>query len=189
MTLKPLLALLCLSATPALAQMDHAMPPAARTSQETPMTDLAPLNGPAFDRAYLSMMIAHHQGALDMARAVQGRVKDPQVKTWVADILRDQTREMAEMQAWLQPLGGVDRAMADHMAGSMHDMLAPLRTAPDPDRAFVQGMLPHHASALDMAALALRQSHDPRVWRLSRDIIVAQAGEMYAFQAWLAVKH
>lgn len=184
--MKHLLAVLCLTASPALAQMNHAMPPTASTTKGNPMTGLQQLSGQAFDRAYLSMMVAHHQGALDMARAVQGRVKDPQVRGWVANIIRDQSREIQDMQAWLKPLGGLDRAVADHMTGEMHAMLTPLQTAPDPDRAFVQGMLPHHASALDMAALALLHSRDPRVWRLSRDIITAQASEMDAFQRWLA---
>jgi len=176
----------------ALAQMDHSMhgqPAGTRASASHTMTDmdvLAPLSGKSFDRAYLSMMIAHHQGAVEMARAVQGRVKDAQVKTWVANVIRDQTGEIREMTAWLKPLGGIDAKMQAMMAGGMKGMVTPLKTTKDPDRAFVQGMLPHHASALDMANLALQKSSDARVLKLSRDIIKAQADEMYAFKLWLA---
>ncbi|GAA5513031.1 hypothetical protein Dcar01_01756 [Deinococcus carri] len=178
------------AATPALAQMDHSGHglPASAAPMSHGMNDLgglAGLSGKAFDRAYLSMMVAHHQGAVDMARAVQGRVKDPQVKAWVADVIREQTREIGEMNTWLKALGGADRQMQSAMAGDMRGMLTPLKTAQNPDRAFVQGMLPHHASALGMAGLALQKSSDPRVLKLSRDIIRAQADEMYAFRQWL----
>ncbi|EYB67245.1 hypothetical protein DEIPH_ctg046orf0047 [Deinococcus phoenicis] len=183
---------LTLAATPALAQMDHSMhgtPASSTTSMSHGMNDmggLAGLSGKAFDRAYLSMMIAHHQGAVDMARAVQGRVKDAQVKTWVANVIRDQTREISDMSTWLKPLGGVNTGMRDMMASGMKGMVTPLKTAKNPDVAFVQGMLPHHASALDMANLALQKSSDPRVLKLSRDIIKAQADEMYTYRQWLA---
>lgn len=195
MTLRPLLislAALSLASAPALAQMDHSghgQPAGASAAAPHAMTDLdalAPLSGKAFDRAYLSMMIGHHQGAIDMARAVQGRVKDPQVKTWVANVIRDQTGEIKTMTAWLGTLGGTNTKMQAMMATGMRGMVTPLKTAKDPDRAFVQGMLPHHASALDMANLALQKSSDARVLKLSRDIIKAQADEMYAFKGWLA---
>lgn len=185
------LVILTLAAAPALAQMNHGAHGTPATSTSMPhamgdMSSLARLSGKVFDRAYLSMMIAHHQGAVDMARAAQGRVKDAQVKTWVANVIRDQTGEIREMTAWLKPLGGMDAKMRDLMAGDMKGMVTPLKSAKNPDRAFVQGMLPHHASALDMANLAMQKSSDSRVLKLSRDIIKAQADEMYAFKLWLA---
>jgi len=184
------LAVMTLTALPAFAQMNHgAHGTPARTSAPHAMTDmggLARLSGKAFDRAYLSMMIAHHQGAVEMARAVQGRVKDAQVRTWVANVIRDQTQEINTMTAWLKGLGGVQTTMRDMMANGMKGMITPLKTAKNPDTAFVQGMLPHHASALDMANLAMQKSSDARVLKLSRDIIKAQADEMYAFKLWLA---
>nr|WP_232472549.1 DUF305 domain-containing protein [Deinococcus sp. DB0503] len=131
-------------------------------------------------------MIAHHQGAVNMARAVQGRVQDAQVKSWVANVIRDQTREINDMRTWLKPLGGIDTKRQTMMASGMQNMLTPLKAAKNPDVAFVEGMLPHHASALNMANLALQRSNDPRVLKLSRDIIQAQANEMYAYRQWLA---
>ena len=90
------------------------------------------------------------------------------------------------MTSWLKTLGGVQATMRDQMAGEMRGMSAPLRRAPNPDRAFVEGMIPHHASALTMANLALQKSNDDRVLKLSRDVVRAQADEMYTFKRWLA---
>jgi len=132
------------------------------------------------------MMIAHHRGAVDMSRAVVDRVRDPQVKKWANAVIADQSREIDTMTAWLRGMGGVQTTMRDAMADDMKGMVAPLKTAGNADVAFVRGMIPHHAGALDMAGLAMSRSDDGRLLKLSRDIVRAQADEMYAFRVWLA---
>lgn len=54
------------------------------------------------DVAFVRGMIAHHQGAIDMARVRLQYGKDEQTKKWAEDVIRDQQREINEMQAWLQ---------------------------------------------------------------------------------------
>jgi uncharacterized protein (DUF305 family) len=54
------------------------------------------------DVAFVRGMIAHHQGAIDMARVRLQYGKDDQTKKWAEDVIRDQQREIGEMQAWLQ---------------------------------------------------------------------------------------
>lgn len=146
---------------------------------------LETLKGRAFDRAFLSMMIVHHQGAVDMSKTVLNNVRDPQVKKWTAEIIGVQQKEIGQMNAWLKTLGGVDRSMQAGMMGEMNGMIAALRASKDSDRGLVEGMLPHHASAIDMAGLALQKSSDARVLGLARDIIRTQADEMYAYRQWL----
>ena len=181
-----LLAALALSTPLVLAQTGHGSHAATTTKAATAAPDLTKLSGRAFDRAYLSMMIGHHEGAVDMSRAVLGRVKDAQVKKWASAVIADQTREINTMTSWLKELGGLHEGARDAMTADMKGMVAPLKSARNADVAFVKGMVPHHASALDMANLALQRSSDLRVLKLSRDIIKAQADEMFAFRTWLA---
>ena len=145
---------------------------------------LEKLIGKAFDRAFLSMMIPHHQAALDMAKAVLPVSKDAQVKTWATSIIKSQQAEISTMTALLKPLGGPDPKMAATMDG-MKNMGMMVKSAKNPDAAFVQGMLPHHSSAIDMAKVALQRSSDPKVLSLAQDIVLAQAKEMYDFRIWL----
>ena len=44
----------------------------------------------------------HHQDAIEMAKARLQHGKDEQTKKWVEDIIRDQTHEIQEMEAWLK---------------------------------------------------------------------------------------
>ena len=49
-----------------------------------------------------SGMIAHHQRAIDMAKVVSQYGKDDQTKKWANDVIREQQREINEMQEWLK---------------------------------------------------------------------------------------
>lgn len=54
------------------------------------------------DVAFIKGMIAHHEGAIDMAKIVLQYGKDDQAKKWANDVIREQQREINEMQAWLK---------------------------------------------------------------------------------------
>jgi len=149
------------------------------------MSDLGKLSGKAFDRAFLSMMIPHHQAAIDMARAVQPLSKDTTVQKWAGAIITAQESEIAQMNTLLKGYGGSDSKMASMMVGGMKGMGAKVKASKTPDQTFVQDMIGHHASAIDMAKMALQKSSNTSVLKLARDIATAQAGEMYDFQIWL----
>lgn len=55
----------------------------------------------------------------------------------------------------------------------------------DPDVAFVQGMIPHHRGAVDMAEIVLKHGKDPETRALAQRIIAAQRGEIAEMEAWL----
>ncbi len=165
--------------------MDTSAPSAApgKVSQSGAISALTVLSGKTFDRAFLSLMIPHHQAALEMARAVRPVSKDAAVKRWASSIIASQQAEIGTMTALLRSRGGQDAKLA--AIDGMQGMAATVRRARDPDTAFVQGMLPHHSSAIDMANLALRKSADPAVLKLAQNIVLAQAKEMYGFRIWL----
>ena len=60
----------------------------------------APMDGrPEHD--FLSMMIPHHQGAIDMAEAVLLSTRDPELRNLAQSIITEQRNEIVLMQAWL----------------------------------------------------------------------------------------
>jgi uncharacterized protein (DUF305 family) len=61
--------------------------------------------GAAFDKAFLGEMIAHHQGAIEMARMALKDAEHPEIKKLARAIVAAQTSEITEMQGWQQDWG------------------------------------------------------------------------------------
>ncbi|HYM08093.1 MAG TPA: DUF305 domain-containing protein [Terriglobales bacterium] len=60
----------------------------------------APMSG-AIDHDFATMMIPHHQGAIDMAKAELSYGKDPVIRRLAQEIIVDQKSEIDAMQLWL----------------------------------------------------------------------------------------
>jgi uncharacterized protein (DUF305 family) len=61
----------------------------------------APMNGvPEHD--FVTMMIPHHQGAIDMAKALLLRTTDPELRNLAQGIITEQQNEIQVMHAWLR---------------------------------------------------------------------------------------
>jgi len=54
------------------------------------------------DVAFVRGMIPHHQAAIDMAKVVLQYGKDPQTRKLAEGVVREQQREITEMQEWLK---------------------------------------------------------------------------------------
>jgi uncharacterized protein (DUF305 family) len=65
-----------------------------------------------FDRAFIAMMIPHHEGAVVMAKAELAKGKDPKLKTLAQNIITAQQREIATMRKHQ----GAGSTMSDHMS-------------------------------------------------------------------------
>jgi len=60
----------------------------------------APMNGQA-GHDFVTMMLPHHQGAIDMAKAVLLNTQDPELRNLALGIIAEQQNEINVMRAWL----------------------------------------------------------------------------------------
>ncbi|MGY1682427.1 DUF305 domain-containing protein [Geodermatophilus sp. SYSU D01176] len=70
------------------------------------MTALADASGAEFDRAFLEMMTAHHDGAVQMAETEIAEGENPDAIAMAEEIRDTQQAEIAEMRQLLAELGG-----------------------------------------------------------------------------------
>ncbi|MFJ2931999.1 DUF305 domain-containing protein [Streptomyces sp. NPDC087219] len=71
---------------------------------EQDMKDLAAVKGKAFDRKFAELMIAHHNGAVDMAKDERKNGENPTAKALADDIVRTQSDEVAALRKILDRL-------------------------------------------------------------------------------------
>ncbi|MEM6909396.1 MAG: DUF305 domain-containing protein [Pseudomonadota bacterium] len=93
------------------AMVDHSSMAGMATPEQ--MAELATLKGTAFDRQFLTLMIAHHDGAIDMVEELlrqPGSAADPMLFQFVSDIENDQQTEIDRMDGVLAGLSTDPRA-------------------------------------------------------------------------------
>ena len=66
------------------------------------VSTLISLRGDEFDKAFIEMMIEHHQGAIDMANLIPSRTDRPELRKLGVDIISAQSSEIEMMQSWLR---------------------------------------------------------------------------------------
>jgi uncharacterized protein (DUF305 family) len=52
------------------------------------------------------------------------------------------------------------------------------------DKAFIDAMIPHHQSAIEMPQVALEESENPKLMKLARNIVSAQQREIEHMLHW-----
>ena len=84
--------------------MDHSMGSGTGMMTDAQMTELGNASGAAFDRMWVSMMIEHHTGALDMAKTELADGQNADAKALAQSITDSQTAEISTMNQLLTTL-------------------------------------------------------------------------------------
>lgn len=143
-----------------------------------------------YDLQFIDTMIAHHQGAIDMAKLVDSRTQRPELKKLASDILTSQQKEIDEMKAWREKwFSGKPAAINMELQGMKESMsmdMTKLATLKDKafDLDFLKGMIPHHKGAVEMSNEALKRSQRDEIKRLAESIIKAQQLEITSMNEW-----
>ncbi len=75
---------------------DHALMPGMAT--EAQLSELRAAGGPAFEKMFLDLMIAHHQGALTMAEAQLGKGVEIKAQEMAQEVITGQSAEIERMK-------------------------------------------------------------------------------------------
>ena len=154
---------------------------------------MAAVSGEDYDRLFLANMIAHHQGAIDMANLALTTAKHQELKDLAKNIVTAQTGEISNMTSWQKTWNypaSSGTAMIDHSAMSMDNTNAGMvialngKTGDAFDRAFMEQMIMHHQAAIDMAASGKDNAQHQEVKDLTAAIITAQTKEIKQMRQW-----
>ena len=148
-------------------------------------------NGEYSDEYFIDAMVAHHQGAIDMANVALQNAEHPEILQLAQNIIATQQAEIDELKAIKQREFGTSEVpmelSSEHvkMMGMMEDPSELANQRPF-DKAFIDAMIPHHSSAIEMAQVAYEETSDDEIRTLSQNIIDAQVGEIEQMTGWRA---
>src|SRR6266567_6083479 len=146
------------------------------------------VNGQYSDQRFIDMMVPHHMMAVQMAQLALQKGQHPEIKQLASSIISSQQREIQELKNLKKRLYGTadTPTMMNPVDMANTGMLMPDQLAQQYpfDRAFIDSMIPHHASAIDMASVALMRSTNPDIKRVARAIVDAQSQEIGQMIQW-----
>jgi uncharacterized protein (DUF305 family) len=146
-------------------------------------------SGKYSDRRFIDAMVPHHQGAIAMAEVALENAEHEEIKELSRNIVSTQQSEIEELKSIKKAEFGtsdVPMEMSSKQMQGMGVMMDPQSLADkEPfDEAFIEAMIPHHRSAIEMAKVANRESENPRIKELAGDIVSAQKGEIEQMRSW-----
>lgn len=145
------------------------------------MTALRELNGKEFDTAFMSQMITHHQGAIDMAEQTLKVAQNPETKQEAQKVIDAQTKEIAQMEGWLKDW--YSTAPAKDQQDLMHKDMAAMMSMPiQDDRMFFSMMIPHHEGAVEMSQLAVEKSQRQELKDMAAKMKQDQTAEIQKYR-------
>jgi uncharacterized protein (DUF305 family) len=105
------------------------------------------------------------------------------------NIISSQQAEIEELKSIKQEEFGTSNVPMEMSQEQMRDMgmmMDPQSLADQKpfDEAFIEAMIPHHQSAIDMAKVANQESENPRIKELAGNIISAQKREIEQTKHW-----
>ena len=170
--------------------MDHG------SSSSSPSSSEASGDFNAADEMFVTMMIPHHQQAIEMADIVLAKDGlDPAVAELAQQIKDAQGPEMERMLGWLDDwgveyepddMGGMDHGSMDDSGDGMmsEEDMATLEEADatQASRIFLEQMIVHHDGAVDMARTALEDGQNQDVLDLAQQVIDDQTAEISTMQ-------
>lgn len=159
-------------------------------------------NVATIEREFLSGMIPHHRGAIDMAKMCLEKAVHAELRELCDMVIRDQNREKDLMAGYLQnwyrmepPFGNMMpaeqmREMEPMLHGTMPDMMARMRgmeakSGRDFEVDFMSSLIDHHSQAIMMATPVLVSAEHSELYPLAQQMVEAQGKEIEDLLKWL----
>ncbi len=146
-------------------------------------------NGEYSDERFIDAMVPHHEGAVEMAKVALKNAEHPEIKQLAENIITTQRTEIKELESIKQEEFGSSRVPTNMNMGQMRSMgmmMDPGDLANENpfDKAFIDSMIPHHQSAIEMARVARDETNNPKIKELATNIFEAQRREISQMKQW-----
>lgn len=139
-----------------------------------------------FETDFMQTMIDHHNMAAEMSKVCLQKATHEELRGMCQNIIDSQTKEIQEMQSWLQSWYQITKEPM--MMADGEQMMNPLNAASGDefDKMFMQMMIEHHSKAIEEATTCVQRAEHQELKNLCQNIITSQRQEIQQMQTWLA---
>ena len=146
-------------------------------------------NGEYSDERFIDAMVPHHQGAIDMAEVALENAEHLELLQLAENVISTQQAEIEQLRLIKEQEFGTSEVPMQMSPEEMEmmGMQDPAELANQRlfDEAFINAMIPHHESAIEMAQVALAESDNSAVRDLAGRIVDDQTREIEQMRGWL----
>lgn len=147
-----------------------------------------------FDHDFASMMVEHHQGAIDMSQMLLKSGKDEKLKEMTKKGVSMQKESQKELRALISKHKmESSKNNSDHneIMEAMEKMMMEMKSmkmSGNMDKDFAMMMMMHHKSGIDMANDELSHGKAAELKQIAQNMIDEQKKETKQLQDWLTKK-
>lgn len=143
-----------------------------------------------FDKDFATMMIEHHQGAIDMSKIEIAKGTDEKIKGMAQTIIAKQTEEINKLQQIIKNLKKSDMKMGEGvLEKSMSEMkskMSGMQMTGNTDKDFATMMISHHEGAVAMSKAEVANGMNAQLKQLAQKGINDAIKEIGEFKSWLS---
>ncbi len=161
----------------------------AAAAAPTPAPDpavaaLAGLSGPAFDTAFLRLLIPIHEEAVEIAMAATLNADHVDLLKWNQRVVERKNAQVRQMLAWLQEAGA---GPGQRNAGVVTPAVKKMRGLKGAalERVYLPLMASHLERSTTLARLAASKASRPEVRALAQEIARVEGQEVKMLRTWL----
>jgi uncharacterized protein (DUF305 family) len=147
---------------------------------EVHSTDLGKADS-KYDLRFIDSMIAHHMGAIDMAKVAKEESKNSDVIELANNIISAQEKEIDQMYRWKKDWYNNSSKV------NMNDYSMNINLGEYDEKfdlRFINAMIAHHEMAIEMAQDAQKKSTRNEILNLADAIVNDQSNEIEMMQDW-----
>ena len=144
-----------------------------------------------FDLDFATMMIEHHQGAIDLSNVELSKGRDEKMKAMAQNIITAQTSEISMMREIIKNYkpSGMDMGKHDELSSETETMgkrMRDMQMSGETDKDFANMMISHHESAVKMFKYELIHGMNKELKKMAEDGIKAQGKEIDEFKSMIS---
>jgi uncharacterized protein (DUF305 family) len=141
------------------------------------------------NKSFIEYVIPHHQEAITSSQQVLKITKDPELISFLNNVIQTQSREVNMLKSYYKSWFG-----KEYVENGNYDNMMNLsgKAGLETEKAYIQGMLSHHSGIIDVAKKVLKDNkfqYKPEIFVLSGNIIKDQEADNLVLQKWLETKY